>query len=56
MKCCVCNKEIKPGEKYKPFGCDGNFIHSDCKPILEKGMEIIKNMSDEEFANWIQGM
>ena len=57
MKCVYCEKEIDPvKEDYEPFGIDGDFIHKECKPNIEKAMDKIANMSDKEFAEWIRGM
>ena len=56
MKCCYCNKELKHSDNYEPFGCDGDFIHVKCLPQMEKYMNKINSMSDDDFIRWIQGL
>lgn len=52
MKCCFCKKEIRLSEKYDLFGCDGSFIHEDCKEAQYKEMDRVCSMTDTEFKEW----
>ncbi|MBO8161085.1 MAG: hypothetical protein H0Z24_05565 [Thermosipho sp. (in: Bacteria)] len=54
MKCVYCGKEIKQfSEDYELFGCDGDFIHTKCRPKIEKEMDRVLKMTDKEFYEWI---
>ena len=54
-KCFVCEKEVKDNEEFEWFGLDGDKIHKKCKPNVEKKIEIIDNMSDKEFGDYLTG-
>lgn len=55
MNCCHCNKEINIyTDKYEMFGYD-DFIHSLCRPKIEKEMSNISNMTDAQFSDWMIG-
>ena len=54
-KCFVCEKEVKDNEEFDWFGLDGDKIHKKCKPNVEKKIEIIDNMSDKEFGDYLTG-
>ena len=57
MKCVCCKREIKEWEcKHENFGCDGDFIHKECRPIMNKKMDNLANMSDNQFYNWMIGV
>ena len=54
MKCTFCKQEINTyKEKYELFGLDGDFIHKDCRSKIEKEMDKLANMSDNEFYGWM---
>jgi hypothetical protein len=51
-KCCQCHKTDRQ-EQMQIHGFDGDFIHKDCASKLEKEMDRVANMTDEEFENWM---
>lgn len=53
MKCIQCEKVIGYFDKYEWHGCDGDFIHTDCKKDYEKKIDTICNMTNEEFYSWM---
>lgn len=53
--CFVCEKEVKDDEDFEWFGLDGSKIHTKCKPNIEKKMNFIDNMSDQEFSDYLTG-
>lgn len=54
MKCTYCRKEINEyKEEYELFGCDGDFIHKKCKPLINKEMDRLATMSNKEFYSWM---
>lgn len=54
-KCFVCGKEVKDNDKFEWHGCDGDKIHADCKPYLNRAYDSINNMNDIEFSKYIRG-
>lgn len=55
MTCFVCGKTITDDDERELFGMDGDFIHKKCAPNVNKAMEVINNMTDEEFERWLLG-
>lgn len=57
MKCIYCNKEINVCDKksYRLCGLDGDFIHTNCTEKFHKQQDIINNMTDNQFINYITG-
>jgi len=53
-KCVCCKREIKLWKnKHENFGCDGDFIHKECRPKMNKKIDNLANMSDSQFYNWM---
>lgn len=53
-KCVCCKQEIKLCQgKHELFGCDGDFIHKECRSTMNKRMNNLANMSDKQFYNWM---
>lgn len=53
MICFVCGQTVNEYGDYEWFGMDGDKIHKKCKPNLNKATDLINNMSDEQFSQWI---
>ena len=53
--CFVCDKPVKDTDDFEWFGLDGDKIHKRCKPFVEKKMDKINYMNDEEFHKYLMG-
>ena len=53
--CFVCDKEIRDNDETELFGCDGDKIHNSCKPNIDRKCELINNMTDDEFSQYMSG-
>mgnify|MGYP000909563421 CR=1 FL=1 len=53
MKCIHCGKEIEYNEPYEWFGLDGDFIHKTCRLKIDKEMDDLANMNNEEFYKFM---
>lgn len=57
MRCFVCDEVIDIDiDDVTPFGYDGDFIHTKCKKNVNKAKDRLNNMSDKEFADYLQGV
>lgn len=53
--CFVCGNEVKDDEDFEWHGCDGDKIHTKCKPHLQRAYDKINSMSDKEFEDYLLG-
>lgn len=56
MKCYYCKKYITTNDKYKLLTLDGDFIHEECVGEYLKEKNMILEMNDEEFENYMNDL
>lgn len=52
MKCFKCGKEVK-SEDLEWFGLDGDPIHKQCRPSIDREIHKISKMNESDFTNYI---
>jgi len=55
QNCCFCHKPITDIYDSDYFGLDGDLIHIHCQEAMNKQIEQINNMSNDEFKQWLMG-
>lgn len=53
MICFICGNTISDEEQKELFGFDGDFIHKKCAKNKDKAIDVINNMTDEQFEKWL---
>ena len=56
MICFVCEKEVSSFDDKVLFGVDGDCIHKKCEPYVTRKMDMINNMNDNEFSEYLRGI